>query len=969
MQACTNLTPDARKAGASFPWFTRIAPDRMAPETEFVRPSRLALALLLATTAAPPAAARPLPRASADGAIRFDVSRFTLPNGLTVLVHSNRRNPNVFVGVFYRVGAKDEPRGRSGFTHLFEHLMFQPTANRGGDYLTPLLAAGARDANASTLADYTEYHQTVPTNALDLALWLESDRMAHLAGGLTQAVLDEQRAVVKNEARQTPPAESLSDQRFQRDFYGPGHPYSHPVIGTMEDIDAATLAEVKEWYRTYYGAGNAILVLSGDIDVATARAKVARYFADVPRGPVPPRIAAVRPQPTQISRVTFAHRVATPVIARIWSIDPTAARDLTLLGMVEQTMKVPGPGSLTTALVGEGKPASAVTVSMDQQQLATTFSLSITLRPGVPVSVGDAALDAALAHYLAQGPDQRRLSAIATATDQALLRRMQGNASVGMQMGLGELYLGDPATLLRQRDWTAGATPEQVRAVARRWLSRPYYQQTIVPGEPQPLPLLAPAPAPPPPLTEAPPPVRPDTAGTVDRTQMPQPGAFKDTVRFPRLTRTVLANGLTLIVAERHDLPLVDAYLQFPVGTLADDRYAPGTVRQAFDLMTAGTAGLDTAALSARREATGLITGGSRGARTSSFSWSTLSRNAAAGFALAADMLRRPSYPQAQVDASNRAAAASRAALADTPQAAAPAALMNALWGDHPAGLLIGPDTARALTRNDLIAFHDRELGADGATLVMMGDITPAAAQALAERHFGDWRRAAPPPASADAPAAPAAPRVILIDAPGATQSLVTLGTLVAPYAADTRPAEVIADMTLASSFDSRLNATLRGEKGWTYGFEGGIADAPAGRRLFSASGAIETAHTADAMAEIRRTLGELVTTRPITAAELAARRTAAIRTVPLSLDSDAAIIQSIVRANDRGRPLDDATRAAGRFDVVTLAQVNQAARATYRPDAMTWVVVGDLARIEAGIRALNLAPVEVRDIWGRRLR
>ncbi len=928
---------------------------------------RHGLALLLATAAPSPAFAQV--DTSAPAPIRFDVERFTLPNGLTVVVHSNRRNPDVFVGVYYKVGSNDEPRGRSGFAHLFEHLMFQPTAHRDGDYLTPLLLAGARDANASTLADYTEYHQTVPTNALDLALWLESDRMAYLAGGLTQASLDEQRAVVRNEALQSPSGASLSERRFQRDFYPAGHPYTRPVIGTMADIDAATLDEVKAWYRTWYGAGNAILVLSGDIDVPTARAKVARYFADVPRGPTLPRPAALRPEVPEIRRVVFNDAVPAPVITRVWPVDPAAARDMTLLQMVEQTMRVPGPASLQSALVGEGLPASSLTTAMDQQQLSTTFSLSIALRPGVPVAKAEAALDAALARYIAHGPDQARLSAIAAMTDQMLLRQMQDNAAVGRQMGLGELYLGDPASLLRQRDWTAGATSAQLRQVAARWLARPFYQQTILPGTPAPLPPAAAAAAPDP-VVAAPSPVSATvSAPMVDRSRLPQPGPFKDAVQFPPLTKTTLANGLTLIVAERHDVPIVDAYLQFPTGTLADLRYAPGTTGQALALMTAGTTDTGEAALSAARERAGMVIGGGRSARTSSFSWSTLTRNAQAGFALAADMLRHPAYPQARIDAYNAAAAGRNAAYAAAPQNAAQAVLLNALWGDHPNGRLFGPDATQPLTRAMLTDFHRRELGADGATLVMMGDITPAEARRLAERHFAGWQRADPAPAVADVPPAPACPRVILIDAPGAAQSLVTVGQLVPPYAPDRRAAEVVADMALAGDFDSRINMNLRGDKRWTYGFQGGITDAPAGPRLFSASGAIEAIHTAAAMREIRDEVAAMGTTRPIDTIELDGRRTAAIRAIPVTLGSDAAVMQAIVRANDRGRPLDDARRAGDRLAAVTQEQVNRVARETYRPAELTWVVVGDLATIERDVRALNLGPVEVRDAYGKRLR
>ncbi|GAA3718187.1 pitrilysin family protein [Sphingomonas cynarae] len=931
---------------------------------------RIRIAALLATALPGVAVAQPSPPSSRPAVkpIRFAVDRFTLANGLTVIVHSNWRNPNIFVGVYYRVGSKDEPAGRTGFAHLFEHLMFQPTAHRAGDYTAPLAAAGVDDANASTHADYTEYHQSVPTNALDLALWLESDRMAHLAGGLTQAVLDEQRAVVKNEARGIA-ERPLADRRFETDFYPAGHPYTHPTIGSMDDLDAATLAEVKDWYGTYYGAGNAILVLSGDIDVATARQKVAQYFADVPHGPA---LARPRPPVLQLSadrRKVYHDHVPTPVITRVWSIDPAAARDMTLLQLAQQTMRLPGTASLYETLVTKGGIATSVDTDLDEGQLATNFSLSIALRPGVTVAAGEAALDTALARYLAQGPEQSRLAAIAALTDQSLLRSLQDNATVGTSMALGELYLGDPANLLRHRDWTAGATRAQVRTVVGRWLSRPFYQQTILPGDPEPLPPVAP-----PALATTGTTVGTATAsapaGKVDRSRMPALGPFKDEVAFPPITRMKLANGMTLIVAERHDLPIVDAYMQFATGTLADLRYTPGTAEQAFRLMTAGTTTRDEPALIAERERLAIAIGGTRAARRSSFSWSMASDKAEAGFALAADMLRHPAYPQARIDAYNAAASARRDAYRQQPQNAAPMLLANALWGqDDPRGHIIGAEEVRPLSRNALLAFHDRELAPDTATLVMMGDVTPEQARRLAERHFGGWRRTGEPLADTTRAVAPAKGRVILVDAPGATQSMVLVGQLVGAFDVRRRGAEIVADAALAGGFDSRINMNLRGDRAWTYNFVGSIADAPTGPRVYSAGGAIETAHTAAAMAEIRREVTALVTTRPITAAELAERRAAAIHAVPPALDSDGELIEAMVRANDHDRPLDDARHAGARLAAVTLDEVNRVARETYRPDDLTWVVVGDLSKIERDVRALGLAPVEVRDVYGKLVR
>ncbi|PPT77556.1 peptidase M16 [Xanthomonas arboricola pv. populi] len=911
--------------------------------------------LLLLACIAQAAAAAPEPPA---GRIQIDHQAFTLPNGLTTLVHSDHSLPTVFVGVWYRVGSKDEPQGKTGFAHLFEHLMFQPTVNRSSEYFLPLNKAGASDMNGTTDVDRTKYYQTVPSNALDLALWMESDRMGYLGRSITQQVLDEQRAVVKNEKRQDELGGGDKTLEFYRqNFYPKGHPYAHSTIGSMEDLDRATLADVKQWFEDYYGASNAVLVLSGDIDVETARQKVAHYFADVPAGKPAARLEQWVPDFPQVKRDVIYGDGPTATVRRNWPLSNDDPRETTLLQLAAATLAGSRNTPLHELLVERMKLATRVSASVSKNHLTSTFGISATLAPGVAPERAGALIDQTLRDYFANGPqDKLRLQAIALGTDNALLRSLESNAAIGSMLAEGQLYANDPLFFVKQRQWVREASAEDLRAVVRKWLDRPYYESLLLPS-----------------------PKTSDARGSVDRSRIPEPGEFKGQVRFPAIRETVLDNGMKLVVAERRGLPLVNASMQFDTGSDADAAYAPGIAEQAFRLLPLGTRKYDGNALVREIDRVGFYLNTAVGERRAGFNWSNTSDRLDDAFALAAELLRHPTYPQQEIDRRNAGADVDAYfdAYEHNPIDAASALFARALWGpDHPNGRITTREQGRReqamqSSHDTLARFHDTELGPNNATLYVLGDVTLEKARALAERHFGDWRAASPtalPPSGPRVPPAAGA-RVILIDAPGAAQSSIVAGHLVAPFDKDTAAIESLMNAALGTSFHSRLNMNLREDKGWTYGFSAGVANAPTGPRVFAASGTLQTDRTAQGMLEIRKEIGNYVGTRPMTEAELERERDAAIRAIPAGFGNGGAFLASMISSRAYGLPYTRAEGAMQRLSEVSLEQVRQAARATYRPDQLTWVVAGDLKLIERDIRALGLGPVEVWDVYGNRVR
>lgn len=910
-------------------------------------------ALWLAGAAAPlptPAAAQAKPPVAAPPAVTVPFERFTLPNGLTAIVHTDHRNPSVFVGLWYKTGSRDEPPGKTGFAHLFEHLMFQSTANRPQEYMAALKAIGGFGANGMTRTDDTVYYETVPASALDSVLWMESDRMGYLDGGITQALLDEQRRVVLNEKRQGElRPEEMAWRHFLTAFYPAGHPYAHPTIGSTEDIEGATLADVKQWFQGHYGAGNAVLVLSGDIDAATARDKVTRYFGAIRPGTPISRPLQWTPSLTETRRDLFYGNFGQGSISRSWPIPRGSLRDATLLLLAARAMAGPKDVPLVRALVTDAKVATGVVATVTDSALGSVLNISMSLRPGVSPEVADRALDAAVTDYAAKGPEPSRLRSIVAATDAMLLRMLDDNAALGTRLGDGEVAQGDPTHFLKQREWVNGARPEDVRAAAAKWLGRPYYEMVMLPV-----------------------PDRHAAATDVGRRHMPAPGPFKAQIAFPPVTTMTLANGLKLVVARRAGTAVADMSLQFASGTMTDPGVAPVIVDAAFDLLGAGAKTRSGGPVEERLSQLGIQMGSQPGPWSSAIRWSVANARLDESFALVAKQVEHPAYPQAAIEEARANALSGVEGLARDPFAAGVRLLGRALWGNGDVrGHIPAQQDADALSRASLIAYHDRHIVPGEATLTVVGDVTPERARALAERYFGSWTGLAAPMVQSmpTAPTPPPLPRLILVDAPGAPQSSITVGMPVPPFDKDRSAAESLTSGMLADIGSGRLNANLRQDKGWSYGFGGDIQDAPVGDRMFVARGTVQADRTAASLAELRREFSEFATTRLPTKAELEGQRAALLRTATLGFSRNAAFLGALETAGLYKLPYDRATTLAQRLDAVTLAEAQATARRLFAPDRMTWVVIGDLRTIEPQIRALGLAPTEVWDVQGRKLR
>ena len=880
--------------------------------------------------------------------VEIPYEQFTLDNGLTVIVHTDHSTPTVFVGMWYAVGSKDEPPGKTGFAHLFEHLMFQGTENREGEYFSPFTDAGATGMNGTTSYDRTNYYATVPSGALDMALWMESDRMRNLLGAVTQEVLDEQRGVVQNEKRrsETRPYAQMGD-KIREGLYPTGHPYRHSIIGSMEDLDAASVEDVHEWFKTHYGASNAVLVLAGDVSLEDARARVSRYFGAVPTG-IPltypkkwvPRLVENREE-------VMYDRVGQTRITRVWALPGLNDKDTSLMMyLVNESLTANKNAPLRKKLVDDLQLATRVSGYAYGRVMSGEYSLTIDLRPGVDPAVVIEIVDETIADYLDAGPDAQIVENTKLKVNMIMLGALETGASIGRMLAEGLLYSDDPMFINQELAWLNAATPAELRDIAKRWLTRGYYQITVLPF---------------PDYTTA--------EVDIDRSAIPAVAA-KSAINFPPIETATLSNGLQLVVATRGSIPLVDVSIQIDTGSMAAPADAPGLATFVFGLLDKGTRKFDANELAAAKDKIGMSGSFQDGLERSSFGYRILNGNLQESLLLAAEMLKNPSFPDEELTKLKAQIAAYLANLEVAPARAASSLFDRAIYGDEsPMGSVWTPELLEQVDRDKLGAFYKAEITPGNMTIYMIGDIGIEDARAAVERAFAKWNTRGNSARKPVGQAASATAKVILVDYPGADSSTIVAGNAVAPYDPETWTATSIMNRVIGGSFESRLNMNLREDKAWSYGYNSRISTNTSGDMTFATSGQVQTDKTAASMQEILREIREFVATRPATAVEVDRIKLNRTRSLPGAFATNRGFLGSIVRSDGYNLPFDHAASSPERIAAVTLADVNARARELLQPDKLTWVVVGDLEKIEESVRALEFGDLEVWDAYGARLR
>ena len=882
-------------------------------------------------------------------AMKFDIpyTKYVLQNGLTLIVHEDTKTPTVTAHLIYHVGSKNEPKGRSGFAHLFEHLMFNGSQHFNDDFFKATQQFGATNQNGTTNTDRTNYYQTVPKEALDSILWLESDRMGYLLGAVDQARLDEQRGVVQNEKRQG------ENQPYGQVFnhivaatYPEHHPYGHTVIGSMEDLEAASLKDVQDFFKTWYGPSNAILVLAGDIKPEEAKAKVEKYFGEIPPGPPPSQTKSWVPEIAQNQREILYDRVAQPRIYITWNVPELGNADGEQLDHVAAALGGDRNARLTKRLVYDEQVATSVSVGNPQSEIAGQFRIVVTAKPDADLAKIEAVINEELRRIITSGPTQAEIDKNIVQTVSGIISGLESTSDKAAQLAQWEMIAGEPSGWKGSLERLETATPATVQAAAAKWLTRGSHTLTVLPfGSPKAF------------------------SAAVDRSKMPAPGAISDTV-FPAYQTATLSNGVKVYLVERHDVPEVTVYTQFDTGYPADQ----STIKEGLGSLTAnlmdeGTTSRTALQIADEIDRLGASLGTSGGGEQAAVSFSALTPTLDRVMAIWTDVMRNPAFAPADFQRIQAQTVQGLQQQLRDPASIGQRVMSRALWGDaHPYGRLVDPQDITSLTAADAAAFHTAWYGPNNATIFIVGDTTLAQITPKLEAAFAGWANAPNKSAPVANGVRPAKPIVYIVDRPDSVQSTILVATPQPPRnpADDTRVSAFNA--LFGGNFTSRVNMNLREDKGWSYGARSQVSGGR-GPRTFMISAPVQTDQTKGAIAELRKELTDVVGRRPPNAAELDTVRTNTLLGMASRWETSGAVLNSLVDIHQFNLPADYWSNYADTYRSATATDIAAMAKRLIPDQNHIWVIVGDRAKIEPGIRELNLGEIRVVDENGNPVR
>ena len=890
----------------------------------------------------------PLPVIASEELPDIKYDKFTLPNGLRVIVHEDRKIPVVAVNVWYHVGSKDELPGKTGFAHLFEHLMFNGTENYNNEYFGPFQQVGATNMNGTTNNDRTNYFENVPTPALDLALWMESDRMGHLLGVVNQEKLDEQRGVVQNEKRQG------ENQPYGRVFiqaskatFPVGHPYSWTTIGSMEDLNAATLEDVQLWFKTYYGPNNAVLSLAGDINVDEAKKIVTKYFGDIPPGPSPIKKKKWIAKRSGEKREIMYDRVPNARIYKVWNTPEIGSPEHAHFELLASLLTGGKNSALYQELVYKRQLATSVSAFYYDREIAGQFWIAVDLANGRSLDDLEDAMDTALIDFIKKGPSAKRLKNTKTSIRASSIKGLQRVGGFGGKSDLlaySEVYSGNPGAYLEFINGIMEITNKEIKETANTWLTDGAYVLTVIPEENRSY----------------------NSESTADRSKLPFPTEFPE-LDLPEIQRAKLSNGLEVVLAERHDVPMINLSFQIKSGHATDPLGQPGLANFTMSMLTEGSKNFDALELSDQLEELGTDLYTSTGLDSSSINISSLKSSFEESIEIMFEVITEPTFDEEEIDRKKIRWLAAIDQSLSTPNGMVSNLIPEILYGeDHPyAKPFSGNGTRESIqwmSRDDLINYKNRFIAPSNGTLILVGDTTLDEILPTLEAQFGSWpenRMLKGAQLDYTINKEPDSRRVFLIDKPGAVQSLVVAGQLMPGMRTSDEIDIDLMNRVIGGSFTSRLNMNLREDKSWSYGVRTRLSQYK-GPRPMLVSAPVQTDKTVDSIQEIIREYDEYLSSNPAKNEELEA----IVNDLSLGLIGDFETFGSLMSGLSGivsfDREDDFLDNLPTKYRSMTIDDINAAAQRYIDPSIWTWVIVGDLSKIEQGIRELDLGEIEI---------
>ncbi len=877
--------------------------------------------------------------------IDISYQEFVLSNGLRLIVHEDAKAPIVAVNLWYHVGSKNEKAGKSGFAHLFEHLMFNGSENFDDDYFQALERIGGTDLNGTTNTDRTNYFQNVPVAALDQVLFLESDRMGHLLGAIDQEVLDEQRGVVQNEKRQGENQPyGIQWDLITKAMFPKGHPYSWTTIGEMEDLNAASLEDVHEWFKTYYGPANTVLVIAGAVEAEDVHRRVVKYFGDIPSGPALVRPEVNIPLRQADTRQSYEDRVAEERIVMVWNTPEWGSEEAVFLNLASSVLSSGKNSRFYKRLIYDDQIASTASAFTWEKEIASNFVIQANVKPGSSLEQVELAIHEELARFLQDGPTDEELSRVKA---EYFANFIKGIERIGGFGGKSDIlaqhttYGGSPDYYKKILEMVANASTEQVQAAARKWLSNGSHTLICKPF-----------------------PEYSTVESDVDRSKgLPEVGE-SPAAKFPSVEKATLDNGMKVVLARRPGVPTVVARMMFDAGYAADEKTAPGTASLAMNMMDEGTKSKTSLEINEELQVLGASLSAYSDLDASYVNLNTLKPTIDPSLDMMADVLLSPAFPEEDFERLKAQTIAQIEREKAQPIQMAIRVMPKFLYGDGHAYSqpMTGSgyvSTVQKMTRDDMVKFYEDWIVPNNATLMVVGDLTMEELLPRIEERFSDWKKGNPPEKNLTKVANNNKGKLFLMDRPESQQSVIIGGYLMNPYGEINEIAKETAINVLGGEFTSRLNMNLREDKHWAYGAGTQVLQAK-GERPLIAYAPVQTDKTKESIEEIIKELNMFVGDKPVTEEEFTKTTGNTILQMAGQWETNNAVMNSL--ANQIKYDLgDDYNQKYGQMvKGLSLEEVRELSKKIVRPDDLSYFVVGDKTKILPGLQELGFEVIMV---------
>lgn len=886
---------------------------------------------------------------------KIEFEKYTLPNGLQVILHVDRKLPIVHVNEWFHVGSKNEKRGRTGFAHLFEHMMFQGSKNAAGEYFTFAEKAGANvregGVNGTTNNDRTNYFVTAPSGSLEFLLWLESDRLATLTDALTKEKLDNQRDVVKNERRQ-----GLENTPYGRSFkllvenlHPADHPYSWTVIGSHEDLTAASLDDVKEFFRSYYSPNNLSLVIAGDVDPAEAKRLVEKYFGPIPAGPPLDRPRHYIPTLEGEKVVEATDRVPQERVYIGWPAPEYFSSDEAKLDLASAILTDGLSSRLQKTLVYDKQLASTVSSFNNANEISGAFVVIATARPGVSLGEIEKIITSEVSRLAKEGPTAEELARAKAKQEYEFisgLERIGGFGGKADRLNAYNTYLGDPGKFAEDLARYRAVTAVDIRDAVSHWLDT--RNRLLIRFHPE--------------ISG-----RTQTAA-IDRTKEPALGSDRP-FHVPDVKSAKLDNGMEVMVVERRDLPKVAMTFVTRAGSVADPAEKEGAANMVMRVIDRGTKKRTALQIEDDMGNLGTSLTGFAGREASQVSVDVLKSNLDPAMEIVADVILNPQFPDAELERERKLQLDALAQQSKNANALANRIRPMLLYGkEHPYGRPAQglASTVRAITRDDLVKFHQLWWKPGSSAIIFAGDLSLDEATSLAKKYFANWSGGASPSISIPPPQPASGGKLYVVDRQDAAQTVISQSLIAPPRTVDDFYALRLADAVWGGAgFGTRLNLNLREDKGYSYGvFSSQILYSRGG--IWFAQGGVQTNKTKESVVEFLGEMNGIAGQKPISDAELQAAKLVLVRGYAQKFESLGRVTGQVADLWTLALPMADLQREPGEIAKMTLDAANAAAKKYAVPAQASLLLVGDLGKIEPGLRELNAGEIVVLDVEGK---